>query len=125
MSPDRAILDELRIDRNAAARRRGLPWAALIIALLLLASGAIGAAWWFNAAKPIAVKTAVAREVTSTSNGGGGDRTLLNASGYVTARREATVSSKVTGKVTEVMVEEGMTVEAGQVLAKIDSSNVE
>jgi len=124
MSPNRAILDELRIDRQAAPRR--LPWVALVIALLLLASGAIGAAWWFNGAKPVAVKTAVAREITSNDGGGAGaDRTLLNASGYVTARREATVSSKVTGKVTEVMVEEGMKVEAGQVLAKIDSSNVE
>jgi HlyD family secretion protein len=55
----------------------------------------------------------------------GEERTLLNASGYVTARRAATVSSKVTGKVVEVMVEEGMKVEAGQMLAKIDSSNVE
>ena len=45
----------------------------------------------------------------------------MNASGYVTARREATVSSKVTGKVIEVLVEEGMKVEQGQVLARIDS----
>ena len=38
---------------------------------------------------------------------------MLNASGYVTARREATVSSKVTGKVVEVLIEEGMKVEEG------------
>jgi multidrug efflux pump subunit AcrA (membrane-fusion protein) len=50
---------------------------------------------------------------------------VLNASGYVTARRSATVSSKVTGKVVEVLVEEGMKVEEGQVLARLDSSNVE
>lgn len=49
--------------------------------------------------------------------------TLLNASGYVTARRAATVSAKVTGKVTEVLVEEGMKVAEGQVVARIDNSN--
>src|SRR4051812_16339191 len=46
-------------------------------------------------------------------------------SGYVTARRAATVSSKVTGKVIEVLVEEGMKVQADQVLARLDASNVE
>jgi HlyD family secretion protein len=56
---------------------------------------------------------------------GGADRTILNASGYVTARREATVSSKVTGKVTEVLVEEGMHVKEGQVLARLDDTNIQ
>jgi RND family efflux transporter MFP subunit len=56
---------------------------------------------------------------------GGPDRTVLNASGYVTARRAATVSSKVTGKVMELLIEEGMKVQAGQVLARLDASNVE
>ena len=45
---------------------------------------------------------------------------VLNASGYVTARRRATVSAKITGKVVEVNVEEGMTVREGQVLARLD-----
>ena len=45
---------------------------------------------------------------------------MLNASGYVTARRRATVSSKITGKVVEVNVEEGMAVTQGQVLARLD-----
>jgi RND family efflux transporter MFP subunit len=47
---------------------------------------------------------------------------VLNASGYVTARRRATVSSKITGKVIEVNVEEGMMVKEGQVLARLDAS---
>jgi RND family efflux transporter MFP subunit len=54
----------------------------------------------------------------------GASRTLLNASGYVEARRAATVSSKVTGKVVEVLIEEGMKVDAGQVLARLDDSNI-
>ena len=49
---------------------------------------------------------------------------MLNASGYVTARRRATVSSKVTGKVLEVFVEEGKAVKKGQVLARLDDSQI-
>src|SRR6185436_3848721 len=120
MSPDKDTLNELRIDRSAPARRRSSPalvWGALIIIVL---AGAI--IWWLNRPKPFPVRTLV---VQDTAAGSGGERTLLNASGYVTARREATVSSKVTGKVMEVLVEEGMKVEAGQILARLDASNVE
>ena len=45
---------------------------------------------------------------------------MLNATGYVTARRRATVSSKITGKVVQVNIEEGMAVREGQVLARLD-----
>jgi RND family efflux transporter MFP subunit len=86
--------------------------------LVLLALGA--AIWWHPQAGAIAVRTAVARDAMD----GNADHTVLNASGYVTARRAATVSSKVTGKVTEVLIEEGMKVKAGQVLAQLDDSNV-
>ncbi len=75
--------------------------------LLLLAGG--GAFWWFNRPKPVEVRTIAVQEKSSS----GGQQTLLNASGYVTARRIATVSSKVSGKVMEVLVEEGMKVVAG------------
>jgi RND family efflux transporter MFP subunit len=117
MSPDRQTLDALKIDRGRATGPRVSP--VMIIGVLAVLAIAGGLTWWFTRPKPVPVKTAVATEQTS-----GGDRTLLNASGYVTARREATVSSKVTGKVTEVMVEEGMRVEAGQILAKLDASNL-
>jgi RND family efflux transporter MFP subunit len=55
----------------------------------------------------------------------GEGQTVLNASGYVTARRQATVSSKVTAKVMEVLIEEGMEVKKGQILARLDATNVE
>jgi HlyD family secretion protein len=118
MSPDKATLDELRIDRQSTPPR---PWRAGWVALvvLLLAVGA-GVAWWLTRAKPVAVRTVAAQELAS-----GGQTTLLNAAGYVTARRVSTVSSKVSGKVMEVLVEEGMKVEAGQVLARLDASNME
>jgi RND family efflux transporter MFP subunit len=57
-----------------------------------------------------------------SSRGAGVPAAVLNASGYVTARRRATVSSKVTGKVIEVNVEEGMAVREGQVLARLDDT---
>jgi RND family efflux transporter MFP subunit len=72
--------------------------------------------------KAIAVETATA--VQSSSSGGGGGAAVLNASGYVVARRQATVSSKVTGKVAEVLIEEGMAVKEGQLLARLDDTTV-
>ena len=65
-----------------------------------------------------------AASVTAQTGGGAAPGAVLNASGYVTARRRATVSSKVTGKVLEVFVEEGKAVRKGQVLAKLDDSQV-
>ncbi len=53
---------------------------------------------------------------------GQGPGPVLDASGYVTARRQATVSAKITGKVTEVMIEEGMRVKEGDVLARLDDT---
>ena len=59
---------------------------------------------------------------TVTERAAGTQATVLNATGYVTARRQATVSSKITGKVMEVNVEEGMAVREGQILARLDDS---
>jgi RND family efflux transporter MFP subunit len=119
MSPDKQTLDDLRIDRAAPARGKAPVYLILLALVLALAAGAV--IWWFNQPKPAVVRTITIHEASS----GGSDRTLLNASGYVTARREATVASKVMGMVVEVLVEEGMKVQAGQVLARIDASNVE
>jgi RND family efflux transporter MFP subunit len=81
---------------------------------------AAGALLWGTRAKAIPVRTAAARAAVATD----GAQTVLNASGYVTARREATISSKITAKVTEVLVEEGIRVKEGQVLARLDDTNV-
>lgn len=122
MAETRPNLDALRIDRSAqplpGARRGGWWW---IVVLLLLAGG--GWWWWQQRESSVSVTTAVVRAETNQASGG--RRILLNGSGYVTARRAATVSSKVTGKVLEVLIEEGKSVEAGQILAKLDGSNVE
>ena len=116
MNSSADLLNELRIDRSAAPppSRRGL-WVALgvIAAVLVLA----GAAWaWFGRGKGIEVHTAA---VVAIGNGSA-STSVLDATGYVVARRMATVSSKITGKVREVLIEEGQHVEAGQVLATLD-----
>src|SRR6267378_3665493 len=120
MSPDKQTLDELRIDR--APPPRGQAKAALVAVAVVIVAIVACLLWWFNGPKAAVVRTLL---VQAPASGGSGEKTLLNASGYITARREATVASKVTGKVIEVLVEEGMKVEAGQVLARIDASNVE
>jgi HlyD family secretion protein len=117
MALDTSKLDSLRIDRRRR-RRGGWLWFVLLL-LFLGGAGAGGYWWWINRPQIVPVRT-----VTVVAKGSKADRTLLNASGYVTARRDATVSSKVTGKVVEVMVEEGMHVDEGQVLARLDASNV-
>jgi RND family efflux transporter MFP subunit len=119
MSASKPSLDDLRIERGAAPKKPPR---------LLLAVAAAGVAvviavvfWWASRPGAVAVRTAVAREAPVSASG---ERTVLNASGYVTARRAATVSSKVTGKVTEVLVEEGMKIQEGQILARLDDTNV-
>ncbi len=116
MEEKRPRLDDLRIERREEEPRpsqRRWPWVAAALVLVALAL------WWFGHAEAIEVVTAEARAVQASSSG-----TVLNASGYVTARRQATVSSKFTGKVSEVLIEEGMEVREGQVLARLDVSNL-
>ena len=111
-------LASLRIDQNArASRSRHGLWITLLLVAILIAAGWV----WSTRVAAIAVK---AGAVVSQTGGGATPGAVLNASGYVTARRRATVSSKVTGKVLEVFVEEGDAVQKGQVLAKLDDSQV-
>ncbi len=111
-------LDGLRIDKQAREGRRFPVW--LVAVIVVLAAFSVGLWLWLRAARPIEVATAAVQEV-----GGTAGSTVLNASGYVTARRQATVSSKITGKVIEVLVEEGRAVRKGQVLARLDPTTAE
>jgi HlyD family secretion protein len=119
MSSPRPPLDGLRIDRSRAARPR-LPVGLLVGVMVVLLLTALVVAWLLRP-RPVMIRSVAVREVATSPAA----TTLLNASGYVTARREATVSSKVTGKIVEVLVEEGRRVEAGDVLARVDPSNTE
>jgi HlyD family secretion protein len=114
MTVDRATLDELRINRpRGGARNRTPMWIGLAIAVTVVAA----LAFLFARPKAKTVRVATAKAASTATRGA-----VLNASGYVTARRQATVSSKVTGKVLEIHVEEGMHVKVGQVLARLDDA---
>lgn len=91
-----------------------------VIVVVVVALLATGAFWWQRRSNVVEVQTVQARGMGS----GATDRTVLHASGYVTARRKATVSAKVTGKVEEVLIEEGLKVTNQQVLARLDDSNL-
>lgn len=111
------LLSQLKIDRAARSEppRRTVPWGPVLAGVLILAG-----LWCFlgRAPGPIRVETAVASAAAAVPT----SASVLDASGYVVARRQATVSAKVTGRVREVLIEEGMRVEAGQVLATLDDT---
>jgi RND family efflux transporter MFP subunit len=119
------LLNQLQIDREpergGGDPDRPFPWWILgVVAGVILA----GVLVWFLIARPDrpAVRVATATAVTQGASTRGGS--LLDASGYVIARRAATVSSKVTGKVAEVLIEEGQRVVPGQVMARLDDTNI-
>lgn len=115
-----SLLDSLKIERAAPLRhKRGgpSPWLYAGVAVLVIA--AAGAGWYFWPDNSVAVHA-----VTATALGSGGATgTGLDASGYIVARRQATLSAKILGKVTEVNFEEGQQVKAGEIVAKLDDSN--
>jgi len=115
--PTTPTLADLRIDREERASRGSRKWpivagAALVVVIVV-------AVLLTRGCRPPEVTVAAARPAVSD----GAAATVLNASGYVTPRRRATVSAKITGKVTEVLVDEGMAVTEGQVLARLDDSD--
>jgi multidrug efflux pump subunit AcrA (membrane-fusion protein) len=110
-------LAALRVERKLERpRRRWIGW--MLVAVIAGASG-VGAWRWITRERPIAVETAVVSERPA-----GAQAAILNATGYVTARRRATVSSKITGKLIAVNVEEGQAVRQGQVLARLDDGTL-
>ena len=111
-------LASLRIDKSA---RGGGGRGALIVVVILLLAVIAGVIYWTRREPVVEIRTA---EAAVRSGAAGAPNAVLNASGYVTARRRATVSSKVTGKVMEIFVEEGKAVRQGQVLARLDDSQL-
>jgi RND family efflux transporter MFP subunit len=122
MSFDQNALDSLRIERSPEPtrnNRQGGIYKWFIAAVLILA--AVAAAYALLRENAIEVETVTA---TAAPSGGSGGGAVLNASGYVVARRQATVSAKTTGKVAEVLIEEGMEVKQDQLLARLDDTSI-
>lgn len=111
------LLAQLRIDHND--RHIDGPRWRWVIGVLILAILVIGLIWFYSKSDPVTVRVQMARMAMIDP----ASASVLDATGYVKARRYATVSSKVTGKVMEVLVEEGMYVEKDQVVARLDDSN--
>lgn len=110
-------INALKIDRETSTPDRGgRLWLLVPAAVIVLVAG-----WWFLL-RPNAGAVAVEIDTAGRPPSAAAASSVLDASGYVVARRQATVSSKLTGKVREVLVEEGMRVEEGQVVATLDDT---
>jgi RND family efflux transporter MFP subunit len=115
-------LNELRIrggereDPASGPPRWLWPVVGTVVGVALLA----GAAFWFISTRALTVETATA----VAPSGGGSAAAVLQATGYITARRQATVSTQITGTLTQVLIEEGDHVEKGQVIARLEDSSL-
>jgi RND family efflux transporter MFP subunit len=114
------LLKELRIERHQRDEHGQGPgrWPWIAGGVLLLAAVAGGAVWLWPGQHALEVQTATA--IAPTAQNGGG--AVLQATGYITARRQATVSAQITGTLTEVLIEEGDHVQKGQILARLDDN---
>jgi HlyD family secretion protein len=114
------LLNQLRIDRSSAAQvQRSPPVRWIVSGVLLLLILVAGGLWLLRSRHAaITVHTQMAQPITSETSGA----SVLDATGYVTARREATVSAQITGTLTEVLIEEGDHVKAGQVLGRVEDT---
>jgi RND family efflux transporter MFP subunit len=121
MDDKSALLNQLRIERDSepAPSGRGRLWLIAVAALLAVVAAA---AWiWL---RPSAIPVHVAAAQALSQGATAGAASILDASGYVVARREAAVASKITGKMVELDIEEGDRVRAGQVIARLDDTNI-
>jgi RND family efflux transporter MFP subunit len=121
MSPDQkpADLSSLRIEDRSRSSGSAGKWLRLFAAGLGVVVLVTGLVFAFKSQKPV-VEVAAARGLSKNDVAA-----LLNASGYVTPRRRSTIAAKITGRVTEIYAEEGMHVQAGQVLAKLDCAEAD
>ena len=123
MSDKKDLLNDLKVDRSDNNNSEKSP--LLKIISLIVASVFILAVTKFiflSEGELLEVSAYKAKPAGQSNNS---SASVLDASGYVTARMQATVSSKITGKVLEVFIEEGMFVEKGQILAQLDDSSVQ
>lgn len=116
------LLNQLRIDQDDRTSTSGSRLWFLWLSIAVLAAAVSGVVWFrYAMAEVVTVDTVTAEAVSAAEGAQRGS--ILDASGYVIPRRQATVSSKITGKVIEVLIEEGQTVTEGEVIALLDDTN--
>ena len=123
MSDKKDLLNDLKIDRSDNNNSEKSP--LLKIITLIVVSVFILAVTKFIFLSEDELLKVSAYKAKPAGQSNNSSTSVLDASGYVTARMQATVSSKITGKVLEVFIEEGMFVEKGQILAQLDDSSVQ
>src|ERR1700733_16135178 len=121
MDDKSALLNQLRIDRGDAPASSGKLGIWLGLGVGLAAAAALGLWWW---TRPGAVPVHLVAASAIAGEGAAAAGSILDASGYVVARRQATVASKITAKMVELDIEEGDHVKAGQIIAKLDDTNI-
>ena len=119
MSEKEELLNNLKINKDEKTDTDPLPIKQLLQIGGALVFFVIIGSWFFSDEDLQEVSSVLVKPVSVS---GAPSASVLDASGYVTARRQATVSSKITGKVMEVFIEEGMFVKKGQILAQLDDS---
>jgi RND family efflux transporter MFP subunit len=121
MDDKTALLNQLRIDRGSGGppTNKTALWVSIGALALVAVTAAI---WWFFLPSGLPVHVVTAEPVADTGAMGAGS--VLDASGYVVARRQATVASKITDKMVELDIEEGDHVKDGQVIARLDDTNI-
>ncbi len=130
MTDQATLLNQLKLERDAPSVKPRPRRTVLVVALAAGIAAAAFAAVRFGgssaeqlqsgvvAAEPLAPPKSSASAATPVAS-------ILDASGYVVARRQATVSAKITGKVVEVLIEEGQRVETGEIIARLDDTNAQ
>ena len=119
MDDKSALLNQLRIDRGSDHAPSAKRW---LVAAVGLAAAAGIAIWWWT--RPTGVPVQVIEPQAIAGEGAGAAGSILDASGYVVPRHKATVASKITAKMVELDIEEGDHVKAGQIIAKLDDTNI-
>jgi RND family efflux transporter MFP subunit len=112
------LIHQLRIDRSEREEsdtRHRKWWLPAGVAAVVIAAATV-LLFARNSAIEVSAAIAVAASASSAPTA------ILQATGYVTAEREATVSSQIQGQLTQVYVQEGEHVQRGQVLARLDDS---
>jgi HlyD family secretion protein len=112
-------LASLRLDNQAPKSRRGV-WIMLIV---LIVAGAVGLVAWRATETLRAMEVETVSPTVEQTGPSAAGTPVLSASGYIVARREAVVSSKIQGRLSDLRVEEGSVVKAGELLARLESAD--